>query len=103
MTRLVCALLTVLIITPATADSGTPIDLILQHIIRRDRTVQTTCKWCQNHFPEEEVKTHEANCAVNPDVQEKVRKIGEIEKYVKTAVIHEGKIVRLYWAHSTGP
>lgn len=64
--------------------------------------MQTTCKWCQNHLPEEEVKTHEANCAVNPDVQEKARKLGEIEKYVKTAVIHEGKIVRLYWAHSTG-
>ena len=34
MTRLVYALLTVLLVTPATADTGTPIDLFLQHIIR---------------------------------------------------------------------
>lgn len=64
--------------------------------------MQTTCKWCQNHFPEEEVKTHEANCGSNPDVQEKTRKLGEIEPFKKTAVIHDGKIERMYWAHSTG-
>ena len=64
--------------------------------------MQTTCKWCQNHFPEEEVKTHEANCGSNPDVQEKARKIGEIEKFKKTVVLREGKIVRMYWARSTG-
>jgi cytochrome c peroxidase len=34
MTRLVCAFLSVLLITPATADTGTHIDLFLQHIIR---------------------------------------------------------------------
>ena len=64
--------------------------------------MQKTCKHCQNMVPEEEYETHERHCAVNPDVQEKSRKLGEIERYVKTAVIHDGKVVRLYWAHSTG-
>ena len=64
--------------------------------------MQKTCKHCENIFPEEEYENHELNCAVNPDVQEKARKVGEIERYVKTAVIHEGKVVRLYWAHSAG-
>lgn len=64
--------------------------------------MQKTCKHCQNMFPEEEMESHELHCAVNPDVQEKARKIGEIEKFKKTAVIENGKVVRMYWAHSSG-
>ncbi len=64
--------------------------------------MQKTCKHCQNHFPEEEHENHELSCAVNPDVQEKARKIGEVELYKKTAVIENHEVVRMYWAHSTG-
>jgi len=64
--------------------------------------MQKTCRHCQNMFPEEEHQNHELNCAVNPDVQEKARKVGEVETFKKTAVIEGGKVVRMYWAHSMG-
>ncbi len=64
--------------------------------------MQKTCKHCQNMFPEEEHEKHQLSCAVNPDVQEKARKLGEIETFKKTAVIENHEVVRMYWAHSTG-
>ena len=60
------------------------------------------CRFCHNLFPEDDLETHGAHCALNPDVQEKSRKLGEIERFIKTAVLKDGKIERMYWAHSTG-
>jgi hypothetical protein len=60
------------------------------------------CKFCHNLFSEDALEQHTTHCALNPDVQEKTRKMGEIERFIKTAVLKDGKIERMYWAHSTG-
>ena len=60
------------------------------------------CQYCSNHYNEDDLQLHEPNCAQNPDVNEKNRKLGEIEPFVKTAVLKNGKIDQMYWAHTSG-
>ena len=60
------------------------------------------CKFCHNEFEPDQIEMHEGMCARNPDVQEKAKKAGELEQFVKTCVLKDGEIVRMYWAHSTG-
>ena len=60
------------------------------------------CKHCHNEFEDDQIEMHLSICAQNPDVQEKAKKAGELEAFVKTVVLKDGEIVRMYWAHSTG-
>ncbi len=60
------------------------------------------CEYCKNQVQEDDLELHERNCAQNPNVQEKTRKLGEIETYKKTVVLKASGIVRMFWAHSTG-
>ena len=60
------------------------------------------CQFCQNSMDDDILKDYEILCAKNPSVQERQRKLGEIEAFKKTVVLTDGKIDRMYWAHSTG-